>query len=176
MLTLLTSLKNFLKTSDVHRSISIILFVFAAFLSGASLYFQWVMHLEPCPLCIAQRIAVFGLTLCYFLAFFIKRPFLFIVNTIFQGLFLILGLGMATRQIWLMHHPITIGSGCMPDISILWHYLPLTEILKIFFTGSASCTEHLWTWLGIALPEWSAIAFIVLGIGTMIAVCSFKKT
>lgn len=168
MLKWLTSLKKFLKTNNAYRIISVTLFVFAAFLSGASLYFQWVMHMEPCPLCIAQRVAVFGLTLCYFLAFFIKRSLLFIINTIFQGFFLVLGLGMALRQIWLLHHPILEGSGCMPNISVLWNYLPLTDILKIFFTGTASCTENVWTWLGFSLPEWSALAFILLGMITVL--------
>lgn len=167
MSKLLTPLKNDLKINHVYRTICLTLFIFATFLSGASLYLQWIMHLEPCPLCIGQRIAVFGLTLCYFFAFFVKRPILFIINAIFQGLFFLLGLGMALRQIWLMHHPIVEGSGCMPDISILWNYLPVTEIVKIFFTGTASCSENSWIWLGISLPEWSALAFVVLGIGTI---------
>ena len=35
-------------------------FLVCAGLTAAALYFQYVMHLEPCPLCIFQRLFVIG--------------------------------------------------------------------------------------------------------------------
>jgi len=45
----------------------------AAFLAclammGAALYFQYARHLEPCPLCIFQRVAVIAFGLVFLLA------------------------------------------------------------------------------------------------------------
>ena len=38
-------------------------FAISAGLMAAALYFQYVDHLEPCPLCILQRLAVIGVGL-----------------------------------------------------------------------------------------------------------------
>lgn len=132
----------------------------ATFLSIASVYFQWVLHLEPCPLCIAQRIAIFMLTVLYFLALFTQKRISIIVNTSFTLFFALFGAGMAGRQIWVMTYPPLETSGCLPDISILWHYLPFSDLLKIFFNGTAGCLEQSWHWLGMTMPEWSCVFFV----------------
>lgn len=151
----------------MKRNYFILLFGLTAFLSVASLYFQFVMHLNPCPLCIAQRIAVFALTTLFFWGIFITKRRPFIINTSLQLFFALFGAGMAGRQIWLIHLPLSDKTGCMPDISVLWNYLPFWDILMVFLNGSGDCLENSWTFLGISMPEWCLgffVFFIVVAI------------
>lgn len=143
-----------------RRSILICLTLLAAFLFLASLYFQFIEHLDPCPLCIAQRVAILFLAISYFIALFVKKILYKRLNTFFQFFFAIFGASMAGRQIWLMHTPPSEQTGCMPDISVLWHYLPFRDLVRVFFNGTASCTESTWAWWGLSMPEWSLVFFV----------------
>lgn len=157
-----------MKNSHSPNLILGLLLSIALFLFFASLYFQFIVHLEPCPLCVAQRISLLALVLLFFWAFFIKTKNLFIINSTLQLLFALFGASMAGRQIWLMHIPPAEQPGCVPDISILWHYLPFSDLLKVFLNGTGSCVENVWTWLGITMPEWTLgffIFFILASIG-----------
>lgn len=169
-----TFTKNILAPS---RLFFIFLFLVASGLSLASLYFQFVMDLEPCPLCITQRIAVIALTILYFCAIFIKKRKTLIINTSLQLFFALFGAGIAGRHVWLIHHPNEANSGCMPDMSILWHYMPLQDLLKVFFSGSGSCVQAPWTWLGITMPEWTLgffVFFIIMaGVSFLLRSSSF---
>ncbi len=153
-----------------YRFASLFLGLFATFLFLASLYFQYVEQLEPCPLCISQRVAVFVLAISYLSGFLIKKTFWMRFNIIFQFIFGIFGASMAGRQVWLMHIPASERTGCMPDISLLWHYLPFREIVRAFFSGTESCTENIWSWLGITMPEWT-LGFFVFFILASIFLC-----
>lgn len=155
---------------DLFHTLMIVLFGIATFLSLASLYFQFVMHLEPCPLCIAQRIAVFALTPLFLASAFIKKRISFLISTFFQLLFTLLGFSMAARQIWLIHHPDQVGSGCLPDMSILWHYMPFSDLLTTFLNGSSSCIAISWKLLGMSMPEWTLICFLLFFILIIIAI------
>jgi protein dithiol:quinone oxidoreductase len=139
----------------------ILLFSIATFLSVASLYFQFIEHLKPCPLCIAQRVSVFALVLIYFFGCFIQKKRTLIVNIWMQLFFALFGAGMAARQAWLIALPASERTGCMPDISLLWNYLPIWDIFKVFLNGTDDCFENPWTFLGINMPEWT-LGFFVL--------------
>lgn len=162
---------NILK--NPFRLVTWALLELALFLSITSLFFQFVKHLEPCPLCILQRISVFSLTFLCLWALFIKKKTTFIINNSLQLLFALFGAAMASRQIWLIHVPSVDRAGCMPDISILWNYLPFLDILKIIFNGTGDCIEHPWIWLGITMPEWTLGFFIIFAL--VITIRFFKN-
>lgn len=152
------------------RSIGIFLTILCFGLFGASLYFQYIDNLEPCPLCIAQRVSILLLGLTYLFALFIKRPALRITNTFLQFLFSVFGASMAARHVWLMHTPAAERPGCLPELSLLWKYLPFKDILHAFLNGTESCVENTWTLLGLTMPEWTLgffIFFIIASIGLL---------
>lgn len=153
-------------------SLKLFLFLLASFLLGASFYFQFVKHLEPCPLCITQRVALFGLVLVYFWSFFIRTKKLDIWNNGLQLFFALFGALMSTRHIWLIHFPPKEQTGCMPDINTLWHYLPFQDILFVFLNGTGDCTKITWTFLRLNMPEWTLGFFVFFW---LIAVFRFWK-
>jgi disulfide bond formation protein DsbB len=45
---------------------------------------------------------------------------------------------------------------------------PLTETLKMVFTGSGECAEVDWTFLSFSIAEWSLFWFLVFAVSSLI--------
>jgi disulfide bond formation protein DsbB len=130
---------------------------------GTSFYLQYAKGLEPCPLCLMQRICV-GLILVSSLFYiYLKethdRKLLWI-----QGFITLLGLYFALRQLWLLSLPSHAVPACLPGLSVLLHYFPWQDTVRALLWGSGDCTEIRSTWLGLTLPAWSALYFLITGI------------
>ena len=52
---------KFFKTLSVQRSGWLLLIISALVLEGIALYFQYGMELQPCVMCVYERVALFGL-------------------------------------------------------------------------------------------------------------------
>ena len=132
-------------------------------LLGFGYYLQFFRGVEPCPLCIFQRIA--------FIAFigiavvgFIHGPEK-IVLRIYSGLMTLAALvggSIAAWHVRLQHLPPDRIPECGPGLDYMLEVFPLTETLRMAFTGSGECAEISWTFLGFSVPEWSLFWFIVL--------------
>jgi disulfide bond formation protein DsbB len=46
---------------------------------------------------------------------------------------------------------------------------PLTDALKKAFTGSGECATVDWSFLGLSMPAWALIWFLLLGIAYLVA-------
>ena len=149
------------------RSLFLLGIVACLGLMGAALYLEHIVGLEPCPLCVVQRVCVmvFGLI---FLAAFIHNP-----NTLGRRIYAVLGavaacVGIATaaRQVWLQSlPPDQLPDSCMAmSMDYIMEYLPLADMLRVMFTGTADCAEVTWTLLGLSLPEWSLLGFCAMAV------------
>lgn len=126
-------------------------------------YFQFVEEMEPCPLCISQRIAIFltGLT---FLIAALHNP----RNkghqrySIIATFFALAGASISARHVWLQNLPPEEVPECSPGLSYIFDNFPLTETLNLMLNGTGECADILWTFLGLSIPGWTFIAFIGL--------------
>jgi disulfide bond formation protein DsbB len=41
---------------------------------------------------------------------------------------------------------------------------PLTKVLPMIFKGSGDCSEVVWRFLGLSIPEWALVFFILFGL------------
>jgi len=141
-------------------------FLACAGLMGYALYAQFFLHLLPCLLCIFQRIAVLALGLL-FLAAALHRPKAWgaKVYGALQFLAAAGGAVVAMRHIYVQHLPEDLSPPCGPGFGYLFSHLPFGKFLAQVFTGSADCSIVTWTLLGMTMPEWLLIWFVVLGIG-----------
>lgn len=138
-------------------------------LLGFGLYLEHVQGLVPCSLCWIQRaffllimmLAVLG---AYRAARGYRHhpavPLLIVV-------FALLGVAVASRQLWLQHMVTDVAYTCGPDLGYLLKVLPLTEVLIGIFRGDGNCAEVLWRFLGLSIPGWSLIFFLCLGTGSV---------
>jgi len=135
-----------------------------AALLACAYYMQFGMGLEPCPLCILQRLAVIALGLALLGAGVLgAEGRARIAWTGMIGLSAGGGLLVAGRHVWLQSLPPDQVPACGPGLDYLIDALPLFDALEEAFHGSGECARIDWTLLGLSLPVWTLMAFIVLG-------------
>lgn len=133
-------------------------------LLGAGLYLQHVVGLEPCPLCIFQRVAFIALGLVFLVAA-LHGPGRTgaIVYAVFGGVSAIAGAGIAARHVWLQSLPADQVPACGPGLAYMLEQFPLMRMLENVLSGSGECAESGWQFLGLSIAGWSLIWFVVLG-------------
>jgi disulfide bond formation protein DsbB len=130
---------------------------------GVALYLQHALRLEPCPLCVFQRIFVIALGAVMLVAA-IHDP-AGVGRRVYGALVAVLGLmgvGVAGRHVWLQHLPADQVPECGPGLEYMLDAFPLTEALSMVFRGSGECAEVQWTLLWLSIPEWTLIIFLGL--------------
>lgn len=129
-----------------------------------ALWLQHYQHLEPCPLCVFQRVAMIA-TGAVALVAFLHGP-VGAGRRVYAGLTLLAvagGVAVAGRHVWLQHLPPEDVPACGPGLDYWMDTFPLHQVMAKVFQGSGECAVVDWTFLGIALPAWTLIAFLGLG-------------
>ncbi len=147
-------------------SLRMVLFISAfacAAMMGVALYLQYQSDLEPCPLCIFQRVFVIVIGVMMLLAA-LQNP----GNTgrrIYGALIMIPGIAgiiVAGRHVWLQHLPADEIPECGPGLEYMLQAFPFQEALSMVFKGSGECAEVQWTFLSLSIPSWTLLIFIGL--------------
>lgn len=131
---------------------------------GYALYSEHVLYLDPCPLCIFQRIAVIAMGVVFLLAA-IHNPAI-VGSRIYAallGIAALAGSGVAGWHIYLQNLPPDEVPSCGPGLGYMLDTLPLSGVLNAVFAGSGECAEVSWRLLGLSMPAWVLIAVLVLG-------------
>ncbi len=129
----------------------------------AIIYLEGALNLDPCPLCILDRLVLVALGIVFALAL-ISNPKTFlsrIYGTLATALSLA-GVGLAGRRVWLQGLPADQVPECGPDLYFMLETLPVLEVAKKVFTASGSCAEVHWTFAGLTIPQQTLILFIGL--------------
>lgn len=133
-------------------------------LLGFGYYLQFVQNLEPCPLCILQRLAFMALGLSFLIGALIGPGR--IGTRIVAGLGLLfadLGAAIAGRQVWLQSLPADQVPACGPGLDYMVENFPLLKTLSMVLRGSGECAENAWQFLGLGIAAWALVWFVMLG-------------
>jgi disulfide bond formation protein DsbB len=134
-------------------------------LMGYALYAQHVLGLEPCPLCIFQRVAVMTVGALFLVAALHNpRPTGARVYAILIGLAALAGVLIAARHIWIQAQPPGSVAACGADLNYLLDIMPVTAVITKVLTGSGECGKVDWLFLGLSMPWWVAISLAALGL------------
>jgi disulfide bond formation protein DsbB len=142
------------------RLLNLLIAVGCAILIAIALYMQHQLGLEPCPLCMTQRVAIIAVGCVTFLAF-LHNP-LGVGRRIYAGLGALLAIGggaISSRQLWLQSLPEDQVPACGPSLDYMLETFPLAETLTIMLQGDGNCAEVVWTFLGVSIPGWTLVAF-----------------
>jgi len=133
-------------------------------LFGVVLYVQHVLHEEPCPLCMVQRLIYFAM-LAFFALATLHNPEKIGVKIygVLLGLLALVGIGVASRHIWLQHLPKDQVPACGPGLDYLLQNFPMAEVWQELMHGSGECAAKGWDFLSLGIPEWSLIWYVLLG-------------
>ncbi|MBB3227413.1 disulfide bond formation protein DsbB [Luteibacter sp. Sphag1AF] len=145
-------------------------FLVCAGLMGFALYAQYEMYLDPCPLCIFQRVAVCFMGLVFLIVGLIgpRKRGGRITGAVLATVGAIAGIVVAGRHLWLQTLPPDQVPACGPGLNYLWDAFPFLKMLKLAFTGSGECAK-IEPVLGLPMPAWTLIWFVVLGIWAILA-------
>lgn len=130
---------------------------------GGALYLQYQVGLEPCPLCIFQRVGVIACAVLLLIAFLHGPKTIGLrVYAALTALAALTGGGIAIRQLWLQQLPPDQVPLCGPGLNYMLDVFPLHEVLAKVLSGSGECAEVTWRFLGLSLAGWSLVVFIGL--------------
>lgn len=129
-------------------------------LIATAYYMEYVLYLDPCPLCMVQRIAVILVAIAC-LAAFLHNPGQRgkLTYSIIQLVICIAGAAAAGRHVWLQNAPSDKVPECFPGIETIFARNPFFDALAIVFGGTGECAEVAWTFLGLSIPGWTLVAF-----------------
>ncbi len=142
---------------------------FCVLMMAVALSLEHIVGLEPCPLCIFQRVAVIAAGLVLAVAA-IHNP----KGGVGRGIYGLLGLAavgtsafIAGRHVWLQGLPADEVPSCGPGLDYMMDILPMQEVVAMVLTGSGECAEIDFMLLGLSLPAWTLIGFLVLALAPL---------
>ncbi len=137
-------------------------------------YLQYFQNLEPCPMCIFQRIAMAVAGLAFLLGMLIGGQSW--GRWLAGGLAMLASIGgavIAGRHVWLQSLPEDQVPACGPPLDTLLGMMPWREVFEVVLRGDGSCAIIDASFLGLSLPGWTLVAFI--GLALWAIACSLLR-
>jgi len=135
-------------------------------------YVQFDLKIEPCPLCIFQRLAFMAMAV-FFLFGALHNPRSIGRRGYSLGVFVGAGtgIGLAAYHLWVQH----IGPDPLASCAPGWNWMIETHSLgyawsktiEQAFVGHADCAEINWTLFGLAMPFWTLVCYVLLAAGAL---------
>jgi protein dithiol:quinone oxidoreductase len=134
-----------------------------------ALYVQYQLFIDPCPLCVLQRVAFIALGLVFAVGALHgprgrsgRR-----VYGVLAAIPALVGAGIATWHVRLQYLPPNEVPSCGMGWEGMVQTLPLHQAVARAFTGSGECAEIDWAFLGLSMPAWTLLWFIALAFGAL---------
>ena len=157
-------------SADVSfRNLFLLGFAACAGLLAYAIYLQLHAGLEPCPLCIFQRVAfaALGLVLLVGGLHAPRGPGGRRAYGVLALIAALTGIGIAGRHVWLTRLPPDQVPSCGPPLDFMMEANPLSDVIRMVLTGSGECAKVDWTFLGLSMPEWTLAWFAIFAIGAL---------
>ena len=136
-----------------------------AALLAYALYAQFHLGLEPCPLCIFQRIGIAATGVLFLIAALHDPKGR--GRSLYGGLIVLGALAtaaVAARHVYVQHLPPGTLPSCGAPLGVLLKFTPLFEVIRKVLTGSGECGEVNWRFLGLAMPAWVLLWSLALAV------------
>jgi disulfide bond formation protein DsbB len=149
----------------VRRQGNLLGFAACAGLLGYAYYAEFFLHLEPCPLCIFQRVGVFAMGVWFLIAAahdpigWARRAYAMLL-----GLTALATAGVAIRHLYIQSLPEGSVPACGASLNFMLKVFSMSEVVVKVLTGSGECARVTWRFLGLAMPAWVLIAALGLGV------------
>ena len=126
---------------------------------GAAQVMEHVVGLDPCPLCLMQRIWVM-IVGAIALAGLAHNPRI-LIYPLLSLLAALTGAGFSIRQLYLQSLPADQVPACGAPLDYLLDG-PLADLLREMTLGSGNCAEVSWSLFGVSLPGWALLGFLAM--------------
>ena len=154
------------------KKINLLASLLAFILIVAAIIIQIQYDLEPCPLCITQRI-IFIITAFAFLffAFFKPTKLAKLSHLIILSLVNVIGIIFALRHILIQGGWIKIPAECGVDLGYMFDNFPLTQAFNLLFQGAGDCSKIDWLLFGLTLPQLAFLWYFIFLVLTIYIYC-----
>ena len=147
----------------MRRGLNFLGFAICVGLLGYAWYAQAMLHLEPCPLCIFQRVGVAVAGVLFLLAA-LHHPRRW--GAPLYGALLLAAtlatIAVAARHLWIQHLPEGQVPACGATLSYMLEVFPLADVIRKVLTGSGECARVTWSLFGLSMPGWVLLAAAAL--------------
>jgi disulfide bond formation protein DsbB len=134
-------------------------------LLGFAYYAQYRLRLEPCPLCMFQRVTVFALGIVFLLAALHNpRAWGRYAYALLAGVAAIATMGIAARHLYIQSQPPGSVPACGAPLEVMLQMFPVTDVVRKVLHGGGECALVNWRFLGLSMPAWVLICAAVLGL------------
>jgi disulfide bond formation protein DsbB len=135
---------------------------FAVLAMAVALYLQYGLDLKPCPLCVMQRIAlILAGAIALAGALLARRRGAQIAFLGASLLSALAGAGVAVWHVWILAFP-PESMSCGRPFEWFHADFPLAVWLPRLFRGDGDCLSTEWSLLGLGIPHWSLLGFVVV--------------
>lgn len=152
------------------RALNFLLCIGCIAMLGAAYVMEYGFNMEPCKLCMFQRVVFMAIVILSLLAALINPRK---IGRIFWGLLLIIltgvGIALSLRHLYLQSLPPELVPDCGPPLDYMMDVLPLSEVVVSVLNGSGDCADVSWVFLGLTIPGWTLVAFIGILLFTIYA-------
>jgi disulfide bond formation protein DsbB len=156
-----------------ERRLLVLLAVGCLALVGLALYFQIVKGEDPCPLCIIQRYFFVLVAVFAFLGAGLRGWRGIAVLETLAAISALGGVVTAARHVYLQAHP---GFSCGFDaLQPVVDSLPPAHWLPQVFKVAGLCETIYPPILGLSIPQWSLVAFVVIFLAIAGSLCSKRR-
>ncbi len=132
---------------------------------GYAYFAQYVQHLEPCPLCMFQRITILALGIVFLVAALHNpRAWGRYLYAILIAVAALATIGVAARHLYVQSQPPGSIPACGAPLEALLRMFPLTQVIRKVLRAGGECAVVNWRFLGLAMPAWVLICAAVLGV------------
>ena len=129
-----------------------------------ALYTQYVGNLEPCPLCIFQRITVVTMGVVFLVAAVHnpRRRGAWVYAALI-GLAALTTIGVAARHVYIQSQPPGSIPACGAPLNILMQMFHVWQVVAKVLHAGGECAVISWTFLGLSMPAWVLCCALILG-------------
>ena len=143
-------------------------FLVCAALMAYAFYLQYALDMEPCPLCMFQRVALSAMGAVFLIAALHgpRRAGAWgyaLLQLIVGGI----GVALAVRHLYIQSLPPDQVPACGMGIGYMLDTLPLGDVIMRTLKGSGECA-HVDLVLGLSIPAWTLILFAGLIAGAFV--------
>ena len=124
-----------------------------------ALFFQYVMDLAPCIMCIYQRVAIFAIFFAGLIGYYASEYLIArIISFGLWGTGAIWGLLIAMEHVEMQSATLSLFFTCeivpnFPD------WAPLHQWLPFLFEATGDCGDINWQLLGYSMPQWMILIY-----------------
>ena len=149
---------SFLQNLPQKRVAWLLLAASALILELCALYFQHVLNLAPCVMCVYERLVIVGLLFAGLLgAIAPKNRGIALVAFSLWAYSAVRGLLLAIEHVNYQLHPSPfVTCDFFPNFP---SWAPLHQWMPWMFNPTGDCSDVSWTMLGYSMPQWLIFAF-----------------